>query len=82
MAYTAAEIAMLESEVESLRGYLMEMNSSHFSVQEIQKLINPPATFGVRRQSEYKNWLLVVKKRVDAGIRGGRHGRHEPIKAL
>ena len=73
MAYTATEIATLESEVESLRNYLMEMNSSHFSVQEIQKLMNPPVTFGVRRLTEYKNWLLVVKKRVDAGISGGRH---------
>lgn len=73
MAYSAAEIATLEAEVDSLRTYLMEMSCSHFSVLEVQKLMNPPVTFGVARQIEYKDWLLVIKGRVDAGVSGGRH---------
>jgi len=61
--------------IRSLREYLMEMNTSFFSIEELGKLINPP-NFVVSKDvecEEYKNWLLRIKKRADAGILGGRH---------
>jgi len=60
----------LREEIRSLREYLMEMNSSLFSVEELRKLIIP---YDPAYAEQYKDWLLRIKKRADAGICGGRH---------
>ena len=44
-----------EEEIRSLREYLMEMNSSLFSVEELGKLILP---YDPQYTQEYKEWLL------------------------
>lgn len=63
-----AEAERLEV-ISSLREYLVERNSSLFSVDELSKLI---LTDRVENNEEYLNWLLRVKRRVDAGVLGGK----------
>lgn len=61
----------LKSAISSVREYLMEFNCSAFSVMELKKLTDPPV--GFLTDDDYLRWLLVVKKRIEAGIMGGRH---------
>ena len=64
-----AETETLESIIRSLREYLMEMNSSLFSVEELSKLILP---YNRQYAQEYKEWLLWLKKKADKGIALGK----------
>ena len=60
----------IKEEIRSLKEYLMEMNSALFSMEEVRKLIFP---YDPQYAQQYKEWLLGIKKRVDARISGGRH---------
>ncbi|MEK7116728.1 MAG: hypothetical protein AAB837_01015 [Patescibacteria group bacterium] len=55
--------------IRSLKEYLMERNSSLFSVEELRKFIIP---YDPMYSEQYKEWLLATKRRVDIGIPGGK----------
>jgi hypothetical protein len=62
----------LQEVIRSLREYLMKMNASLFSVDELYRLINPLFNYDTGSAGlEYKKWLLGVKGRVDGGRPGG-----------